>query len=33
MTAHDAKSYGLVDEVVKSRKEVVGLEEKNSETK
>jgi enoyl-CoA hydratase/carnithine racemase len=27
MSAEDAKSYGLVDEVVKSRKEIPGLAE------
>lgn len=26
MTSEEAKSYGLVDEVVKSRKEIPGLE-------
>ena len=31
MSAEDAKAYGLVDEVVKSRKEIPGLNE-NKET-
>ena len=28
MTAEEAKAYGLVDEVVQSRKEIPGLDEK-----
>jgi ATP-dependent Clp protease protease subunit len=31
MTAEEAKSYGLVDEVVKSRKEIPGLDQKPSD--
>jgi ATP-dependent protease ClpP protease subunit len=32
MTADEAKAFGLVDEVVKSRKEVPGLPDKTSVT-
>jgi ATP-dependent Clp protease protease subunit len=30
MSAEEAKAYGLVDEVVKSRKEIPGMAEKSS---